>query len=362
MEFESKQIALRAMLAEQNLDAMLLRRVSSFAWATCGAASYVNTAATEGVGSLLITPAGRYLVTDNIEAPRFEKEEQLKVQGWDFQVHLWHEQPDVIARLTGKLKLGADVPYPGAMNLSSQVARLRARLTPEEGQRYRQVGRLCSEAMEAAIQGVKPGQNEQEIAAILGGETQKRGVQPIVVLIATDERVFNFRHPLPTDKQLEHYAMLVLCGRKAGLVISMTRLVHFGELPEELKRKAEAVSFVDAAFIAGTRPGRTTGDVLQDGIDAYGRAGFPNEWNLHHQGGAAGYEAREYFATPGSADPISEGQVYAWNPSIAGTKSEDTILVGAEGNELLTAIPGWPTTTVSVRGQTLARPRILEIT
>jgi antitoxin VapB len=215
--------------------------------------------------------------------------------------------------------------------------------------------------MEAAIHGVQPGQSEQEIAALLGGETQKRGVQPIVVLIATDERIFNYRHPLPTDKRLERYAMLVLCGRKSGLVVSMTRLVHFGEPPEEVKRKAEAVAFVDAAFIAGTRPGRTIGEALQDGIDAYGRAGFPNEWNLHHQGGTAGYEAREVIATPGMADPISEGQAYAWNPSIAGTKSEDTILVGGEGNELLTAIPGWPTTTVSVRGQTLARPRILEI-
>ena len=62
----------------------------------------------------------------------------------------------------------------------------------------------------------------------------------VVNLIATDERIFNFRHPLPTHKRLERYAMLVLCGRQRGLVCSITRLVHFGRLPDDLRRKAEA--------------------------------------------------------------------------------------------------------------------------
>ncbi|MDT8304742.1 MAG: hypothetical protein RRC07_02300 [Anaerolineae bacterium] len=39
------------------------------------------------------------------------------------------------------------------------------------------------------------------------------------------------------------------------------------------------------------------------------------------------------------------GQVFAWNPSIAGTKSEDTILAGESGNEILTAMDGWLTVT-----------------
>jgi antitoxin VapB len=53
--------------------------------------------------------------------------------------------------------------------------------------------------------------------------------------------------------------------------------------------------------------------------------------------------------------------VYAWNPSITGTKSEDTILVGPHGNEVLTGIEGWPALSVTVDGQTVARPAILEV-
>ena len=39
----------------------------------------------------------------------------------------------------------------------------------------------------------------------------------------------------------------------------------------------------------------------------------------------AGYEAREITATPTTDQPILMGQAFAWNPSIKGAKSEDTI-------------------------------------
>src|SRR5512139_1685030 len=127
MEFQVKQEAIHALLQSNGLDALLLRRVSSFAWATCGGKSYVNTAVSEGIATLLVTPSGLHLVTDSIEAPRLEKEQKLKDQGWEFHVHLWHEQQEIISRLAGGLKLGADIPYPGAVDLSGEVARLRGR-------------------------------------------------------------------------------------------------------------------------------------------------------------------------------------------------------------------------------------------
>jgi len=361
IEFDQKQDRIQVMLAERKLDALLLRRVSSFAWATCGAASYVNTATTNGETALLITSSGRHLITNNIEATRLEQEEKLAAQGWEFRVAPWHEAQDAVAELTQRLRLGADGPYPGATDLSSDLARLRANLTPEEGERFRLLGRLCAEAMGSAVQAVRPGQTEYQVAGLLAREAESRGAQAIVNLIATDERIFAFRHPLPTDKELERYAMLVLCGRRWGLVCSLTRFVHFGRLPDDLHRKAEAVAQVDATFIAATRPGRSLGEIFQRATAAYAEVGFPGEWRLHHQGGPAGYEPREYVATPGSTDVVSVGQVYAWNPSITGTKSEDTILVGEAGNEVLTAIENWPKLLVTVDGQAFARPAILEI-
>ncbi len=352
---------LREWLATRNFDCLYLQRVSSVAWATLGAAAYVNTANSFAEASLLITLDKKYLFTNNIEAPRLEKEEQLSEQGWEFHTAPWFDANLSVQELTGGLRLAADSSFPGAADLSGEIAHLRTDLNPVEGERFRSLGRLCAQAMDSAIRSIHPGQTEFEITACLSAETQQLGVQPIVILIATDDRIFHFRHPLPTAKKLDRYAMLVLCGRRQGLVCSITRLIHFGRLPEELRRKAEAVARIDAAMIAATRPGMTLGEIFRILVDEYARSGYPDEWRLHHQGGPAGYETREYLARPDSPEKVLAGQVYAWNPSITGVKSEDTLLVGETGSQVLTAIPNWPVTKVEVGGVSMERPAILVV-
>ena len=39
-------------------------------------------------------------------------------------------------------------------------------------------------------------------------------------------------------------------------------------------------------------------------------------------------------------------QAFAWNPTAPGAKVEDTVLVRADGIEVLTVDPRWPTTSV----------------
>ena len=360
-ETTTKLNRLRELMNRHNLGAILLQRVSSIAWATSGASAYVNLARTQGEVSLLITADHQYLLSNNIEATRLEKEEKLASQGWNFQVTPWFEPEIASRKLTDGLDLGVDIYAPGAVDLSGEMAHLRANLNQAEGDRFRRLGKLCAEAMQAAIRYVQPGQTEYEIAGRLAGETEQRGAQAIVNLIAVDERIFNFRHPLPTEKKLDRYAMLILCGRRWGLVCSLTRLVYFGNLTEELRHKARAVARVDAAMITATRPGRTLGQVFSSAQEAYKAVSFPDEWRLHHQGGPAGYEPREYIATPGSTDRVAAGQVYAWNPSITGCKSEDSVLVNDEGFEVLTRIPGWPAIKVEVDGQPIERPDILVV-
>jgi len=360
-ELQTKLERIQALLEKNQLAGLWLRKVSSFAWATCGAASFVNTASTDGAASLLITPSNRYVLTNNIEATRIEKEEKLGEQGWTITPAPWYGSPLELMTLTGGGRIGADGAVAGGIDLSAEIARLRADLTPEEGERFRSLGRQCAEIMDEAIRAVRPGMTEYQIAALTAAASLNRGVQPIVNLVATDERIFSFRHPLPTEKRMDRYAMLVLCGRRNGLVCSITRLIHFGSLPQIIQQKALAAAQVDARMILETRPGRTLGQIFAATEAAYTNAGYPGEWKLHHQGGPAAYEPREFLATPGSSDAVKIGQAYAWNPSITGTKSEDTILVGESGNELITRIPGWPTYSVQVGDNIIERPAIMEI-
>jgi antitoxin VapB len=361
-EFRKKQQRIHQLLAEHDLQALLLQRNSSFAWVTCGAASYVNTASSLGTATVLITSNDTILFTNNIESSRLTQEEKLEYQGWQFQISPWYEQTDTIQKITKNLKLGSDNPFPGAKDLTGEIARLRSRLTPEENVRFRVLGRLCAQAMERAIRSIQPGWTEHQIAACLARESLNLGATPIVNLVAADERIYKYRHPLPTYKTLEKYAMLVLCARRWGLVCSITRLVYFGDLPEDLRRKAEAVAFVDATMISGTRPGIEIGQLFAKTQAAYSQVGFPDEWQNHHQGGPAGYEPREYLATPKSKELVQTGQVFAWNPSITGVKSEDSIQVNEHESEIITEIPEWPVYQFDIKGKTIARPAILEIT
>ncbi len=360
-ELETKLAALRALLDKHNAEAILLRRVSSFAWATCGAISYVNIASTEGVASLVVEREKIHLATNNIEAPRLQDEEQLSEQGWEFIVSPWVTPLEGLKGLLAGKTFLSDVPFGTAQDVSAEISRLRAHLTLEEGERFRELGRLCADSITAAAQAIRPGMSEFELAALLGSEAQRRGVQPIVNLVATDERAYRYRHPLPTAKKLEKYALLVLCGRQYGLVCSVSRLVYFGKPPAELARRILATARVNATYITHSRPGVTLDHVLARGQAAYADTGYPDEWRHHHQGGVAGYEPREYLATPGAVDILLAGQAIAWNPTIAGAKVEDTFLVGERENEILTPTSLWPVEQVEIPGQPGAFPCALAL-
>jgi hypothetical protein len=112
--------------------------------------------------------------------------------------------------------------------------------------------------------------------------------------------------------------------------------------------------------MAHTRPGVLARDVLQKGIDAYREKGYPDEWKLHHQGGSIGYTGRDYRANLKTPDIIRENQAFTWNPSIAGTKSEDTILATSKGPEMITRPIRYPALSMEVENISFMRPAILE--
>jgi antitoxin VapB len=95
-------------------------------------------------------------------------------------------------------------------------------------------------------------------------------------------------------------------------------------------------------------------DMFAAAAAAYAASGFPGEERHHHQGGATGYRSREWVAHPGSQDVPALPQAFAWNPTVAGTKLEETCLVHADGRvEILTPSPGWPSIEIVVRDQPL---------
>jgi antitoxin VapB len=154
--------------------------------------------------------------------------------------------------------------------------------------------------------------------------------------------------------------MLVVGARREGLNVSATRLVHFGPIPDDLRARHQACARVDTAFLAATRPGTGIAGVFRAGQAAYAAEGWPDEWQRHHQGGPTGYAGRDLRATPTAPGTVQADQAFAWNPSIAGVKSEDTVLVTPSGVEVLSRTPDLPEIAVQAGGASFVRAGFVE--
>ncbi|MBN1457966.1 MAG: M24 family metallopeptidase [Armatimonadetes bacterium] len=359
-ETDEKQRRVNEFLERGGYDALLLARLENFSWFTCGGDCHVNIAQETGVAAVLVRRDRKTLITNAVERARM-LEEEVSNQGFEEEISPWTDDAlsQVLARVAPGEKIAADVALSGVVACPSDIAQLRQSLTPEEVERLRQLGSDVGAAIGEAATMLERGMTEHDAAAAIASQHLCRGVTPIVVLVAADERLLKYRHPLPTGNTIDRTVMLVVCGRRHGLIVSATRIVHFGAISSELRARHDAVVNVDAAFIAGSRVGMRIGDIFKTGLDTYAAHGFPEEWKLHHQGGPAGYVAREYRATADIDDRVVSNQVFAWNPSITGTKSEDTIVATPEGPEIVSLSPGFPTLDVKVGDLVLPRSDIL---
>ncbi len=359
-EVQLKLDGVRRFLSERSLDALLLRTQANFAWITAGGDNHVGIAADAGVADVLVTPDAALILTTNIEACRIQTEE---VEGLGLDVRGFNWWEDMAAEMEGLLagkRTAADLPFGDARVMADDIGRLRWQLTEPEIERYRYAGEVVGRALGDACRTVTPGDTEAGIAGRLARALLAADLIPGVVLVATDERVFAWRHPIPkASKALERYAMLVVCGRYKGLWACATRFVHFGPLSNELNARLGAATHVDATFIANTRPGTSVRDIWNKAVQAYADGGYPGEWQLHHQGGATGYAPRDYKATSTCDEIVLAHQAFAWNPSVQGTKSEDTVLATNGQPHVLTATPDWPMVEAEVNGETWLRPGIL---
>ena len=150
--------------------------------------------------------------------------------------------------------------------------------------------------------------------------------------------------------------MLVVCGRRHGLVCAVTRMRAFTPLAVPERARYAALLAVEAAYLDATRAGARIGDIVAAGAAAYAEHGFAaGEWHKHHQGGPTGYTTRDYLASPATDLAAVDRQAFAWNPSGGGFKVEDTVLIDGEDLEILSPDPEWPVIDVAGR----ARPDVL---
>lgn len=315
---------LRLWMAERGWSRFYLARPENFAWLTGGR----NTLGCVGTVAYLEVGEEVVLHTTRIEHPRLVEEE---APGLAVKVYPWYDFP----------------PIPKPNDWEHDLTSLRLVLSPEAQATIRVLGRQVAEGVGEVVRGAGPDWREDQLAGALAEALWGRGVQPVLLLVAGEERLFRHRHPLPKDRSLGRAFMAVVCAEVGGLVVNLTRMASFGH--PEVEARYRAVLEVERVALEHSRPGVALGEVLAAIDGAYKALGFPEALEEHHQGGVGGYRSREVVATPGHPLRLQEGMVLAWNPSLAGAKVEDTFLLTAGGLFNLTGDPGWPTVEVGGR-------------
>jgi len=256
-------------------------------------------------------------------------------------------------------QVGSDRLTPYTRSVAQELEVLRATLSEDEQARYRALGGACARILTEVLQMATPGVTEADIAGMVAGELLPAGIVPEVLLVGSDERLENFRHPHTTMKKVVHSIMINLTARQWGLYLSLSRARYFGKLPAVLAAKQQAAAQVAATLLALSRPGVSLAELYMAAKEAYAEAGYHSEEEFHHQGGTTGYRGRERRAQPGEVWQIMAGQAVAWNPTVRGAKSEDTALIYADRVEIISASPGWPMLTISANGCMFERPVVM---
>lgn len=358
------------MLSAENLGGVLLNSQHNFAWLTGGKSNVINASAESGACFLFVRADGkRFVLANNIEMPRILAEEVSESDFEPLEFSWQNEKSSGNPAFEKAKSLCSNNPEivsdlllnPSIRSVENLISHCRYSLTKEEIERYKKLGKDSADALGEVFGKIDAGETEIEIARKTKDKLAKFGINSVVTIVGADERIANFRHPIPTENIWKKLLLISVCGKRGGLIASLSRIACIGEIPDDLKRRTEANADVFAKALAATQIGATGAEIYANIDKAYAENGFAGEINKHHQGGAIGYKTRDWVAHLNSAEIVVENQAFAWNPTITGTKIEETAILTANGFEIVTTSADFPQISANVNGQNIVLPSILEL-
>lgn len=359
VEFKVKEQRIHQYLDEKKLDAVVIGTQGNFSWISGGGRSNVLITSEGADALVIITRNSKTLIAYNMDGDR-NRDEELGGLGFDLIKTLWIERSreEIVLDLLKGKKFLADIPLEGAIVDSKQFYELIYPLTDFELERYREVARDSELNLLRVIDKIQPGFTEKEIERLIVAEFALQGFVSTVVLIGSGVRLVKYRHPIPSNKQVESTILFVLCPRKYGLHVPITRTLSFRDkLDPETDRRFTAASIIAANCIAQTKPGVKFADILKMQKKLYKELGYEDEWKNHFQGGITGYMPNDSTLCFDPEMVIKDRQTFNWFITITGVNTEDTYLTGVD--EILTRSGKWPLKNYSVQGRDIFLPDIL---
>jgi Xaa-Pro aminopeptidase len=347
-ELEQRRRSVQTALAGHKVDALLVSSPANVRYLTGYAGSN---------GLALVTPSETHFFTDpryaleasqNItcklhiaKGPLSEavagiiKRKKLKKIGFE-PAWLNLEQHQ---KLKDLLPLGASLqPVPGV------VENLRMTKSPEEIDMIRKSVRVNSEAYARTLRRVRLGMRERDIAAELDYQMRLHGAEkPAFDTIVAAGAHSALPHAHPTSQRLEENDLLLIDMGACldGYMSDMTRMAFLGQPAKRVQTLYGAVLEAQLAAIDFVRPGVTADRVDGAARGVLKKHGLDRQF-VHSTGHGLGLEIHE-GPRIGKKDKtvLRAGMVITIEPGayidrLGGVRIEDTVLVTANGCEVLT--------------------------
>ena len=165
-------------LGTTSYEGVVLGRRDNFKWITEENANAVVTNGEVGIAFLVIEKSGKVkMIADSSDCPRMSEEQNAL--GAECILAPWDETLDgFLADCCRGKKYASDTGISDTVYVQGELVDLRMQLSQKELERYREIGQECARIVERVAKDARPGQTENEVAAMLKCRCIEKGVSP----------------------------------------------------------------------------------------------------------------------------------------------------------------------------------------
>ncbi len=353
MDFSARQKKLREHLATTRFDALLISHLRNIRY-LCGFTGSAGLLLVEEGGSVFFTDV-RYDTQAHEEVKgakvviakkavlsalgEFLKARRKRARGWAIGLEAEHFTIAEKKRLAQVTPAGVRLK-----DAPSMVERARMIKDADELQQIRAAVCLGAKLFDRAVEVIRPGVKETEVAAEMELTARRGGAEEMSfpTIIASGARSA-LPHGRASDQAIARGGFVV-CD--FGVILSgycsdQTRTVWVGSVPREAREAYEAVREAQQAGIAAVRPGIPVGEVDAAARKVLRKAGLARYFT-HSTGHGVGLEIHEIpRVANGQQEILQPGMVITIEPGVYfpgkwGVRIEDMVAVTAGGCEVMT--------------------------
>lgn len=342
--FRVRQEAVRAVLKERELDALLVTAAPNIRYLSGFSGS---------AGMLLVTHDDAILVTDFRYASQAPQEVGDAARTLIERTSVWDRLGRELAALS-VARLGVEGAYLTLRDarrlaelgrfsieqVEDAVEAMRASKTAGEVAAIVRAVEVAQGALAAVLPAVHPGDRELDVAARLEAALRQRGSEwhPFPTIVASGPRAA-LPHARSTEREIApgDWLLLDFGAQVDGYCADLTRTIVVGRRADSRQRDVyETVRRAQARAIGGIRQGMTGRDADALARDVIAGHGFGEAFG-HSLGHGLGLEVHEApRLSPTADEPLPAGAVVTVEPGIylpgwGGVRLEDDVHLGPDG-------------------------------